>query len=77
MTTALLAVAMLGTAVIIGLVAIAIGVLDHDREADTGLDADWDSRAQGPSGESFHASLAHAHADACSACPLHGTAVAS
>ena len=43
MTTALLAVAMLGTAVIIGLVAIAIGVLDHDREADTGLDADWDS----------------------------------
>ena len=39
MTTALLAVAMLGTAIIIGLVAIAVGVIDRDREADTGLDA--------------------------------------
>ena len=44
MTTALLAVAMLGTAIIIGLVAIAIGVIDRDREADTRLDdADWDT----------------------------------
>ncbi len=48
MTTALLAVAMLGTAIIIGLVAIAIGVIDHDREVDTGLDAaDWDSHVTG------------------------------
>ena len=44
MTTALLAVAMLGTAIIIGLVAIAVGVIDRDREADTGLAAaDWDT----------------------------------
>ena len=44
MTTALLAVAMLGTAIIIGLVAIAVGVIDRDREADTRLDdADWDT----------------------------------
>ena len=48
MTTALLAVAMLGTAIIIGLVAIAVGVIDRDREADTSLDAaDWDSHVTG------------------------------
>ena len=39
---------MLGTAIIIGLVAIAVGVIDRDREADTGLDAaDWDSHVTG------------------------------
>ena len=38
-----LAIAVIATALLIALVAIAIGVLDHDREADTGLAADWDT----------------------------------
>ena len=41
-----LALAVIGTALLIALVAIAVGVLDHnhDREADTSLDAaDWDT----------------------------------
>ena len=39
-----LAIAVIATALLIALVAIAVGVLDHDREADTSLDAaDWDT----------------------------------
>ena len=43
MTVTALALAVIGTALIIALTAIAVGVLDHDREADTGLAADWDT----------------------------------
>ena len=43
MTVTTLALAVVATALLIALVAIAVGVLDHDREADTGLAADWDT----------------------------------
>ena len=44
MTVTTLALAVIGTALLIALTAIAIGVIDRDREADTRLDdADWDT----------------------------------
>ena len=48
MTVTTLALAVVATALLIALTAIAIGVIDRDREADTGLDAaDWDSHVTG------------------------------
>ena len=39
-----IAIAVIGTALLIALTAIAIGVIDRAREADTRLDdADWDT----------------------------------
>ena len=44
MTVTTLALAVVATALLIALTAIAIGVIDRDREADTRLDdADWDT----------------------------------